>query len=60
MDMMEQIPIISWNKTFFDKNMNKFSFDSDGPLSEKVKIYLNMCYNNLQEERFAPLFEPLK
>ncbi len=59
-DMMEQVPIVTSYKTFFDNNMNEFSFDSDGPLSEKVRNYLNMCYNNLQEERFAPLFEPLK
>ncbi len=59
-DMMKEVPIVTSHKTFFDENMNEFPFDSDKPLFEKVKIYLNMCYNNLQEERFEPLFAPLR
>lgn len=59
-DLMADIPVIMSSDSFYDKEMRFSQSEENAILSKKIENYFSMCFNNLQENRFYPLFEPMK
>ena len=57
LELMESVPVVASYNVFYDKEMNPSSVEEESELSGKVNTYLNMCFNNLGDDIFYPLFK---
>ncbi len=60
LDLMNDIPVIISYNIFFDHHMNISPYDDNSYITKKVQDYFNVCFNNLQTNRYHSMFKPIK
>lgn len=57
LNLRDDVPILM-SEAYYDKDMNKYSYNADSEYSKAVNDYFYMEYNNLQKDRQQQFFDP--